>query len=419
MIWLLGGYMWLFVHRPFEYWPWLGTLQIERVYMLLAVAWWAAAPGKGCTSNRLHLTLLLQFLILCVAWAASPYRDNTVEVLENSAKVAVFYLLVVTAVRDEAGLRRLLLLFCWAVGLYLAHSLLEYLHGRYQYRMGTRRLIGVDTTYSDPNAFAATLVYSLPLTLPLWLTRPTGKLKFLLVCFTGGACVAVLLTGSRSGLIGLFILGLVCVWQSPRRKLLLSLTAAAAIVGFAALPEDRQNRYLTILDSSYGPKNAQVSAEDRMAGLLAGVKAWTESPLLGHGPGSFAAATHRKLGAHNLYGQALCEVGVAGVLALLLTLWAFWANGREVRRLYAGRPPDLAYHVCRAVNLTVLMLLLLGWSGHNLLRYHWMWAGAFQAVAVHCARRKAAEGAPPPARLPYLVGPRRVRTARRLGERGA
>ncbi len=26
MIWLLGGYMWLFIHRPFEVWPWLGIV---------------------------------------------------------------------------------------------------------------------------------------------------------------------------------------------------------------------------------------------------------------------------------------------------------------------------------------------------------------------------------------------------------
>ena len=25
MIYLLIGYMWLFVHRPFEVWPWLGA----------------------------------------------------------------------------------------------------------------------------------------------------------------------------------------------------------------------------------------------------------------------------------------------------------------------------------------------------------------------------------------------------------
>ena len=34
MRWLLIGYMFLFIDRPFEVWPWLGDLHIERLYML-------------------------------------------------------------------------------------------------------------------------------------------------------------------------------------------------------------------------------------------------------------------------------------------------------------------------------------------------------------------------------------------------
>ena len=30
MFWLLVGYMFLFIHRPFEFWPALGDLHIER-----------------------------------------------------------------------------------------------------------------------------------------------------------------------------------------------------------------------------------------------------------------------------------------------------------------------------------------------------------------------------------------------------
>ena len=30
MIYWLGGYMWLFIHRPFEVWPALGALQVEQ-----------------------------------------------------------------------------------------------------------------------------------------------------------------------------------------------------------------------------------------------------------------------------------------------------------------------------------------------------------------------------------------------------
>jgi hypothetical protein len=29
--------MWLFIHRPFEIWPVLGTTQIERVYIIINV----------------------------------------------------------------------------------------------------------------------------------------------------------------------------------------------------------------------------------------------------------------------------------------------------------------------------------------------------------------------------------------------
>ena len=70
---------------------------------------------------------------------------------------------------------------------------------------------------------------------------------------------------------------------------------------------------------------------------------------------------------------------------------AFWRNAVEVRRLYAGQGRDLSCHVCRAVSLSVLLLLFLGLCGHNLYRYNWMWLAVFQAVAVHCARLKVAE----------------------------
>src|SRR6516225_1747174 len=123
MIWLLGGYMWLFVHRPFEYWPALGALQIERVYMLVMLVVWVVTPGKGGLSNRLHAALSLFTLTLAAAWVLSPYADKpgVTDVVENYFKVAVFYVLVVTTVRDERGLRRLVMLYLAAVGLYMAH----------------------------------------------------------------------------------------------------------------------------------------------------------------------------------------------------------------------------------------------------------------------------------------------------------
>ena len=76
MIWLLGGYMWLFVHRPFEVWPVLGALQIERVYMLVMLVVWLVSPGKGWVPNRIHCAMAFFTLLLTASWLLSPYMDQ-------------------------------------------------------------------------------------------------------------------------------------------------------------------------------------------------------------------------------------------------------------------------------------------------------------------------------------------------------
>ncbi len=403
MIWILGGYMWLFVHRPFEVWPSLGALQIERGYMLLMILAWLVAPGKSIQLNRHHFALALFSLALVTAWVMSPYADQPgcTEVVENFAKVTVFYVLVFTTVRDEKSLRLLIFLFLGAVALYMAHSMLEFLRGRYQWRMGTRRMIGVDITFSDPNAFASTLLYTVPLMLPFWLERPRRIPTLLFAGYLLGIACCILLTGSRAGFIGMGLLAFILVIGSARRKAqAVMLFGLAGLVGFVllsvALPEDLQNRYLTIVDSSRGPINAQKSASGRLEGLLRGIELWERSPLVGHGPGSFPLATTKGFQAHNLLGQMLSETGLLGAAAFLTLLLCFLLNGREARRLALAdpaRPPErnFSYQVSRAVGINVVLMLFMGIAGHNLFRYNWQWFAAFSVVAVACLRARVAD----------------------------
>jgi O-antigen ligase len=410
MIWLLGGYIWLFVHRPFEYWPWLGDLQVERVYMLLLVLAWLVVPGKGWVPGRMHWGVLAYYFGILACWVVSPYREVTgQEIIENISKVAVFYLLLVTLVRDEKSLRRTIVLFIASVGVYLLHSLLEYANGRLVYRMGVPRLTGVDLTLGDPNAFAATMVFSMPLTLPLWYDRPGRGMQVLLGLYTLGSVVAVLLTGSRSGFIGMCACGLAFILLSRHRKVLLLLAAVGAVVAVAALPDVFQNRILTLIDSSYGPQNAKHSADSRWVLLARCVEVWQERPFTGWGPGTFLVVGGKNLQAHNVYGQVLAELGLLGlaVWAVLLVMFAW--NMVEVRRLERRRRErSFSHNLCLAVCLSVLLMLLMGLSGHNLFRYFWLWFAAFQTIAVHCVRQRAAAAVPALVRVPYLPAPRRL-----------
>ena len=137
------------------------------------------------------------------------------------------------------------------------------------------------------------------------------------------------------------------------------------------------------------------------------------SPLTGTGISTFAALTGRKGQAHNLYGQVLSEMGLIGMSGLIGLVVAFSRNAAEVRRFRRQHPEDqggFACHVSRAISMNVLLLLLMGWSGHLMFRYNWLWFGAFQVVTVLCIRRKAAALAS--RRVPCLVGRRRAVLAR-------
>ena len=67
-------------------------------------------------------------------------------------------------------------------------------------------------------------------------------------------------------------------WPSPRRW------------RGACCPPTASDRYLTMIDPAYGPANAQQSAESRWQGWHDGVRLWQENPLLGVGPGAFGLA---------------------------------------------------------------------------------------------------------------------------------
>src|SRR5687767_11237420 len=101
MIWLLIGYMCLFVHRPFEVWPSLGEMRLERVYVLATLPVWLLTSGKGWMPNRLHFAFFAFAGVLLLSWTASPWGDACLLTVENYFKLLVFYVLLVTVIRDE------------------------------------------------------------------------------------------------------------------------------------------------------------------------------------------------------------------------------------------------------------------------------------------------------------------------------
>lgn len=400
MHWLLIGYMFLFIDRPFEVWPWLGDLHVERVYMLFTMGVWAVYPKKRFLPNPQHAAYVAFAVAVLFAWAVSPWNAYGQPVVEDWLKIVVFYGLLVTSVYDEEGLKRVAVGFLAVMGLYLLHSFREYLAGRHTYRMGIARMIGVDTTLGDPNSFGASIVFALPIVVALWKAGTGGRAgRLLLLGYVGLSSLCILLTGSRSSLLGLLIWFTIIIWGTRYRYKAMAAFVVAAPLSFVALPESLQTRFETIINPDVGPANAKESGEGRIQGLTMGFRQWANNPLSGIGPGAWRPANRTKIESHNLYGQLVGETGTLGLLAFLAILACFWKNLRAVRRVRRDVPEwenDLVFTLPQAIGVAVCLLLFMGNFGHNLFRFTWLWYGGFLIIARHCVARRVATWEPEP-----------------------
>lgn len=397
MLWLIIGYMYLYIHRPFEIWPSLGELRIELLYMMVTCGYWLTSARKQWLSNPLQNAFFAFAAAAMVCWALSPWFDAGAAAMDRYYKLLIFFLLLVTSVRDEKDLRLLLMAYLGIMAFYMLHSLWCFRGGRYHYRMGIVRLIGVDTTHGDPNAFGACVLNSLVYVVPLWHTIREKWERLALAGYSLLGVMCIALTGSRTSFAGLVLLiAMVCA-MSKRRWMMAFLAVVLAPVAFLALPPSLQTRFETIVNPAAGPANAKESADGRIEGLLVGIDLLQKFPLSGCGPGAWKPASRRELESHNLYGQVMGEMGVLGIATFSLVLLAFWYNVRCIARRYRENPDsDLKFlaSVGQASGFVLILLLIEGFAGHNLFRFSWLWYGAFLIIARHCVEARVVRPVP-------------------------
>ena len=396
MNWLLIGYMWLFVHRPFEVWTWLGALRIERVYMLFVIAVWLAGAGeKRPLGNILTPAIFFYTFAITVATLFSPYTN----VLENGdfqdwCKYIIFFVILMTSVKTEKDLKIIVSGFIVACFLFIGHSYKEFLNGRVDYAAGAPRLIGVGVTFSEFNDYGTTIVCMLPLIFPMvTLCKKHWHYLFILGYFLL-TLRSVMLTGSRTAFIMVCALMILPVLFSRHRFALIPVMLVLAPVGWLVMPESLQDRYRTIWDPTISVQ-ANNNMHGRTQGFYDGIDNWANNPLFGVGPAQHGVARSSPFQAHNLPGQVAGETGTLGIMGFMFLLSCFGINHLNAMKNYKflqeknlGKEGLYSWRVSIAVMFAVSMVLLQGIGLHNAYRFPWVWFGAFQALAVMILQEK-------------------------------
>lgn len=188
----------------------------------------------------------------------------------------------------------------------------------------------------NPNDMAIIIALGIPMAWYLGL-KLTARRGWLYRLYPFVAPVAVALTASRGGLIIMLIamLFVVCTFQkvSTRGKVLfVAAWLSVLVVGYQLVPAESLQRWATI-----GTEITQGSLNSRLYIWEAGLKVFSNNPILGVGAGAFRTGVIRQLGRaiapHNVYLSILVEQGLIGLGIFLTMLGMFLWKILQMRGL--------------------------------------------------------------------------------------
>lgn len=366
------------LHKAFlaDVWQWLASLNTLEMAAAAGLAGWIVLTTTYVTSGadqfiylclaalaleivvgdreldlggRTGLWLLLLVAAAVFTTPTSIWLGRSVEELVELGKLVVIFFLTVHVLRRGRSLRYMLgltvvlLTFFPAVG-----SVEAYLAGEVDVA-GRADWAG---HFGNANLLAAVLVLFLPV--PMVWVRTSRRM---IARLFWSLCVVlmitgILLSGSRSGTLGLAVVVLWAVWSARDRLRALFILGFAAVLLLGFGPAEWRARVGTMTYALTGERAPAsrtgdvTNWEHRILIWKAGVTAVQDNPILGTGPGTFEEAHKRYQDpflwtrgrrwkeAHNAYVRVLVEMGLLGLVAFVGLLVSVLSRGvRELRHL--------------------------------------------------------------------------------------
>lgn len=345
--------------------PLLGLIRFDLL-LVCALGCFAVSSkndiGIERTSTEKLLTTLIIYSILTipfVEWPGSVIGNG----IPNFIKAIVFYFFTVAFVRTEEDLKRFTFVFIgcqlWRILEPLYLHVTEDYWGSAAYMLGGTealdRLSGAPYDVVNPNGLAFIVCTAVPF---LYLIAGLSRKSLLGCVVIAPACIyTLLLTGSRSGIIGLAVVIMGIVMKSKRKFVWVLSCILLVALGFPLLTPDMQDRYLSAIGA--GEKNAS-TAEARWSFLEDSLAVALRRPIFGHGLGTSREANANFGGhdqpAHNLYAEVAQELGFVGLAIFATLLISIFAGFAKCKRAY--KKQEVSVFLQRTVDCVQVILFM-------------------------------------------------------------
>jgi putative inorganic carbon (HCO3(-)) transporter len=333
--------------------PQLTVTKVAGALCFTSFALYALTSGRRLFFDRTHSVVLLILALAMVSTLQATEFGAAKATTVRYASFAALYIVVSQFIGDHRLQRRVAWVLSLGGGAAGLIALNQFLSGE-----STQARL----PYGDPNDLAYLLATTLPLTLWLLRERRTRPVVVLLVA---AMSATIVLSFSRGALVGLAAAAIWHVLTERRGQLLLGGVIAVAVVSTALLVRTNPQQVETGFKAKQ--KVATANVETRLDAWRAAARLSTEHPV-GIGPGNFRFHYLQETGrppgtsnigvVHDAYLDVAAELGLLGMVLLVLYLGAAFVRASVARRR-GGGPPGLATAVRTALVVACVSALFL------------------------------------------------------------
>lgn len=390
-----------FLHLPSRF-QFLGVIRFDLCLIaLISLMIFLEKRTGGCPEETSQdkggklLKLLLFFIVASVPfveWPGTVFRYGIPAII----KAVVFYYFTVSLVTTQKRLKLFIALFLVFQSIRVIEPV--YLHMAEGY-WGDRaymsagsefmnRLSGAPHDIINPNGLAFVIVSILPFSYYLSSVSPGWAIP--LLATSPILIYGLVLTGSRSGLMGLLAIMIGIFMKSRRKATVLICFAVLMVSAVPFLSADQRDRYLSIIDSN--TKNA-ITAEGRTEGTLDALEVALRRPIFGHGIGTSREANanfgNDDKRAHNLFAELFQEVGMVGLVIFLLFIKSIIQNFSAAMKTLKNTGTQSRYlaNLVNAMQVWLMMNILFSLASYGLSSYEWY---LFAGLSVSLCRMASA-----------------------------
>ncbi len=386
----------------------LGTIRFDLILMIILFVFMIASTAEILKRYRQSPVCKRLIFFICyfmltiplVKWPGSVINYG----LEYYLKAVFFFFFTLAFVNTEKRLKIFLLVFIgcqifrglepawmhYSVG-YWGDIAYSHIGGKLDF---LNRLSGAPHDIVNPNQLAWVIVSTVPFLIFIGWQGGGFLSKLLCLILAAGLLYAMMLTGSRSGLISLFSVFLGVVFFSKKRLrnllLLLLVIAPLTILISGMLSPKMAERYRSIYDSAAVGAD---TAQGRIRGLENNFTTlMTPYALFGYGLGTSREVNSNYLGsaqpAHDLYIETLQEVGIIGFFLFAQYVFIIFKSLYITLHNAPDEEHNFLFLLIKSLLVWVWMDLIYSLSCFGLSSWEWYLFGGLTTVSLHLYQLK-------------------------------